>query len=122
MKYFTEDELKCTHCGKSGMDKDFMVRIEALREQLGFPFPVNSAYRCPEHPIEARKRIPGAHSTGQAIDIGVQGEKAHMLLDAALQAGFTGIGVSQKGSLGRFIHLDDLEGSSERPRPTVWSY
>lgn len=122
MKYFTEDELKCTHCGKSGMDKDFMIRIEALREQLGFPFPVNSAYRCPEHPIEARKSSPGAHSTGQAIDIGVQGEKAHMLLDAALQAGFTGIGVSQKGSLGRFIHLDDLEGSSERPRPTVWSY
>ena len=122
MKYFTEDELKCTHCGKSGMDKDFMVRIEALREQLGFPFPVNSAYRCPEHPIEERKSSPGAHSTGQAIDIGVQGEKAHMLLDAALQAGFTGIGVSQKGSLGRFIHLDDLEGSSERPRPTVWSY
>ena len=122
MKYFTEDELKCTHCGKSGMDKDFMVRIEALREQLGFPFPVNSAYRCPEHPIEARKSSPGAHSTGQAIDIGVQGEKAHMLLDAALQAGFTGIGVSQKGSLGRFIHLDDLEGASERPRPTVWSY
>ncbi len=122
MKYFTEDELKCTHCGKSGMDKDFMIRIEALREQLGFPFPVNSAYRCPEHPIEARKSSPGAHSTGQAIDIGVQGEKAHMLLDAALQAGFTGIGVSQKGSLGRFIHLDDLDGSSERPRPTVWSY
>jgi zinc D-Ala-D-Ala carboxypeptidase len=122
MKYFTEDELKCTHCGKSGMDKDFMVRIEALREQLGFPFPVNSAYRCPEHPIEARKSSPGAHSTGHAIDIGVQGEKAHMLLDAALQAGFTGIGVSQKGSLGRFIHLDDLEGSSARPRPTVWSY
>jgi uncharacterized protein YcbK (DUF882 family) len=122
MKYFTEDELKCTHCGKSGMDKDFMIRIEALREQLGFPFPVNSAYRCPEHPIEARKSSPGAHSTGHAIDIGVQGEKAHMLLDAALQAGFTGIGVSQKGSLGRFIHLDDLEDSSARPRPTVWSY
>jgi len=122
MKYFTEDELKCTHCGKSGMDKDFMVRIEALREQLGFPFPVNSAYRCPEHPIEARKSSPGAHSTGHAIDIGVQGEKAHMLLDAALQAGFTGIGVSQKGSLGRFIHLDDLKDSSARPRPTVWSY
>ena len=122
MKYFTEDELKCTHCGKSGMDKDFMVRIEALREQLGFPFPVNSAYRCPEHPIEARKSSPGAISIVHAIDIGVQGEKAHMLLDAALQAGFTGIGVSQKGSLGRFIHLDDLEGSSERPRPTVWSY
>ena len=27
----------------------------------------------------------------------------------------------QKGS-GRFIHLDTLENSEERPRPTVWSY
>ena len=99
-----------------------MVRIEALREQLGFPFPVNSAYRCPDHPIEARKSKAGAHSTGQAIDIGVRGEKAHILLDAALQAGFTGIGINQKGSNGRFIHLDDIENSPERPRPTVWSY
>ena len=104
------------------MDANFMVRIEALREQLGFPFPVNSAYRCPDHPIEARKSKAGAHSTGQAIDIGVRGEKAHILLDAALQAGFTGIGINQKGSNGRFIHLDDIENSPERPRPTVWSY
>ena len=87
MKYFTEDELKCSHCGKSGMDPNFMARIEALREQLGFPFPVNSAYRCPDHPIEARKSKAGAHSTGHAIDIGVRGEKAHTLLDAALEAG-----------------------------------
>ncbi len=122
MKYFTEDELKCSHCGKSGMDPNFMARIEALREQLGFPFPVNSAYRCPDHPIEARKSKAGAHSTGHAIDIGVRGEKAHTLLDAALEAGFTGIGINQKGSSGRFIHLDDIENSPERPRPTVWSY
>ncbi len=122
MKYFTEDELVCTHCGRSGMDETFMKRIDELRDQLGFPFPVNSAYRCPEHPIEARKSSAGAHSTGHAIDIGVQGEKAHMLLDAALQAGLTGIGINQKGSSGRFIHLDDIENSPERPRPTVWSY
>jgi len=87
MKYFTEDELKCSHCGGSGMNESFMNKIEALREQLGFPFPVNSAYRCPEHPIEAHKSSPGAHSTGHAIDIGVRGEQAHTLLYAALEAG-----------------------------------
>ena len=122
MKYFTADELKCSHCGKSRMNESFMNKIEALREQLGFPFPVNSAYRCPEHPIEARKSSPGAHSTGHAIDIGVRGEKAYMLLDAAVQAGLTGIGINQKGSSGRFIHLDDIEGSRTQPRPTIWSY
>ena len=122
MKYFTEEELVCSHCGESGMDSNFMKRIDALREELGFPFPVNSAYRCPEHPIEARKSSPGAHSTGHAIDIGVRGEQAHTLLYAALDAGFTGIGVSQNGSSGRFIHLDDIENSPSRPRPTVLSY
>lgn len=121
MKYFTEDELKCTHCGKSGMDADFMVKIETLRDQLGFPFPVNSAYRCPEHPIEARKSSPGAHSTGHAIDIGVRGKEAYRLLEAALDVGLTGIGINQKGG-SRFIHLDDIENSTDRPRPTIWSY
>mgnify|MGYP001266525960 CR=1 FL=1 len=121
MKYFTEDELVCTHCGKSGMDETFMNRVDTLRDQLGFPFPVNSAYRCPEHPIEARKSHAGVHSIGHAIDIGVRGEQAHMLLYAALEAGFTGIGINQKGN-SRFIHLDDIENSPKYPRPTVWSY
>jgi hypothetical protein len=38
-----------------------------------------------------------------------------------MKMGFSGIGVSQKGD-SRFIHLDDLEDSNERPRPWVWSY
>ena len=122
MKYFTEDELKCSHCGKSNIDENFMKKVEVLREQLCFPFPVNSGYRCPEHPIEARKKVPGAHATGHAIDIGVSGEKAYNLIEAAMKSGeFTGIGINQKGS-SRFIHLDDIENSPKRPRPWIWSY
>jgi zinc D-Ala-D-Ala carboxypeptidase len=122
MKYFTEDELKCSHCGKSNIDKNFMAKVEVLREQLGFPFPVNSGYRCPEHPIEARKKAPGAHATGHAIDIGVSGKQAYDLVESAMKSGeFTGIGINQKGG-SRFIHLDDIENSPERPRPWIWSY
>ena len=121
MKYFTLKELQCSHCGASGMDKEFMRKIEALREKLGFPFPVNSAYRCLEHPIEAIKRTPGSHSTGHAMDIGVFGTTAYRLLEAALGAGFTGIGIAQKGT-NRFIHLDDIEPKTDRPRPWIWSY
>ena len=79
---------------------------------------VTSGYRCPQHPIEAKKAAPGAHASGCAVDIGVEGQDAHRLLKLAFAAGFTGIGVQQKGS-GRFIHLDTLEGG---PRPNVWSY
>ena len=35
--------------------------------------------------------------------------------------GFTGIGVNQKGGA-RFLHLDTIESSPARPRPTIWSY
>jgi uncharacterized protein YcbK (DUF882 family) len=81
---------------------------------------VTSGYRHPTHPIEAAKAAPGAHSTGRAVDIAVQGADAVRLIALAIAEGFTGIGVQQKGS-GRFIHLDDLP-SGAFPRPTVWSY
>ena len=120
MKYFTEDELKCTHCGKGGMDADFMVKIETLREQLGFPFPVNSAYRCPEHPIEARKERLGAHTYGKAVDILANGENALEIIRVAQKHGIKRIGVQQKGG-GRFIHLDVCTEEEGFP-PAIWSY
>jgi len=120
-RYFTEYELKCSHCGEHKMDDDFMTKIEALRHELDFPFTVSSGYRCPEHPIEAAKKAPGAHASGRAIDIACKGDKAHRLLEAALRMGLSGIGVNQKGDY-RFIHLDDLENEEGRPRPWVWSY
>ena len=120
-KYFTEEELICRHCNEVGMNDEFMQKVDALREKMGFSFPVNSAYRCANHPIEARKASPGAHASGRAIDIGVRGEAAYKLLQGALEAGFTGIGISQKGG-SRFVHLDDLECSEGRPRPHIWSY
>ena len=127
-KYFTEAELACSHCNKQGINEQFMLKIESLREQLGFPFIVTSGYRCEQHPIEARKTAAGAHTTGRAIDIAVSGESAYKLISGALNvgttsqsAGFTGVGVNQKGH-SRFIHLDDIENSTTRPRPWVWSY
>ena len=120
-KYFTAAELKCSHCNKEGMNINFMKKIEALREELGFPFIVTSGYRCTKHPIEIEKYTVGAHTTGRAIDVSVYGENAYKLLSGALKAGFTGIGVNQKGD-SRFIHIDDIEESPERPRPWVWSY
>jgi len=121
LRYFKEEKLRCTHCGEAGMDMEFMQKVDELRHELGFPFIVTSAYRCPEHPIEFKKSSPGAHTTGMAIDIGVRGNEAYRLLQGALRAGFTGIGVNQKGS-SRFIHLDNIEHSGERPRPWIWSY
>lgn len=118
MRYFTEEELACQHCGKRNMDGDFMELMDSIRAMAGFPFVVTSGYRCPDHPIEANKSAPGAHTTGKAIDIAVKGHRALRLIELAQQAGIQRIGVNQKGN-GRFIHLDVCD---DRPSPAIWSY
>ena len=115
---FSEKEFACSHCGVNQMQPEFMAKLQALRTAYGKPMKITSGYRCAQHPIEARKIKAGAHASGCACDVGVDGQEAHRLLKLALVAGFTGIGVNQKTS-GRFIHLDTLE---EAPRPNVWSY
>jgi len=117
-KYFTRDELACSHCGEYKFDDDFLELLDTLREECGFPFPVSSGYRCPLHPIEAAKRHPGAHTTGRAVDIAVSHGQAYKLLEVAIAHGVPRIGVQQNGD-GRFIHLD---WDVTRPYPRVWSY
>lgn len=125
-KHFTRAEFRCrgTDCcgGSNLIADDFVDMLDLLRDDCGFPFPITSGYRCPVH--NARVSSTGAagpHTTGRAADIAVSRERAYKVLQLALQMGFTGIGVQQRGG-GRFIHLDTLENGPGRPRPVVWSY
>ena len=111
---FSERELKCSHTGACEMVPEFMDRLQALRDALGVPLKINSAYRDPTHPAEARKPQPGIHSMGRAVDIKADGNLAYRILATAPALGFTGIGVDAT-----FIHLDDWDGG---PRPNVWTY
>lgn len=98
-----------------------MDMLTKLRVAYAKPMRVTSAYRHPTHPIEAKKPKGGTHTTGRAVDIAVDRGEAYELLGLALEIGFTGIGVQQKGN-GRFLHLDNLESESGFVRPTIWSY
>ncbi len=120
-KYFKESEFVCSHTGDVAMQQPFLDQLNVLRETYGKPLRITSGYRHPTHPIEAKKKTPGAHTTGQAVDLAVSRGDAYNLLVIALNMGFTGIGIAQKGN-GRFIHLDTLTASSAHPRPTIWSY
>lgn len=118
---FSESEFKCSHTGECKMHAGFMDRLQKLRTLYGKPLSISSGYRSASHPIEARKAKPGAHNTGRAADIAIDRGEAYELLKLALDCGFTGIGVQQKGE-GRFLHLDDLPPGGSHLRPTIWSY
>lgn len=120
-RYFTRAELQCRCCGEVRMHPEFMRKLVELRDRAGFPFPVTSAYRCPRHNSRVSSTgATGPHTTGRAIDIAVSRERALWIVSTAVEYGFTGIGVHQRGD-GRFIHLDDLK-YPDYPRPSVWSY
>ena len=113
---FTREEFTCRcGCGRNEMKPEFLERFQALRSVYGKPMVVPSGYRCQQHPVEAAKAQPGMHTMGLAADVGISGAEAVTLLRLALDAGFKGIGVNQKGD-GRFLHLDLRES------PTIWSY
>lgn len=118
---FSAKEFACQHCGKEGIDERLIILLQIIRHDAQFPFIISSGYRCVEHPIEKKKKTPGTHAEGIAVDISCSGTKAHKLLSLVMQRKLPGIGIKQKGN-GRFIHIDISEEKQNRPRPHIWSY
>ena len=92
--------------------------LHQLREVYGYPIKLTSTYRSPDHPIEAKKSKPGEHAYGAAVDIAcVGGEATFKLVKAAIEVGFTRIGISRKNN---FVHVGiGYEGA---PPITIWTY
>ncbi|WP_295802155.1 D-Ala-D-Ala carboxypeptidase family metallohydrolase [uncultured Microbulbifer sp.] len=117
--YFSNDELKCSCCGENKFNDNTLRRLIAVREQVG-PMVISSGFRCEAY--NTAKGYTQTHATGQAVDVRIAGGDALRVVGMAIRAGFTGVGVSQKGDwAGRFIHLDDLT-ADQAPRPAMWSY
>ena len=120
-EHFSRKELQCKYSGQCEMNPDFLARVEELRIAFGKPLRVSSGYRSADHPVKRvkteRGKSTGYHTRGEALDFLVHGEDAHRLLKLAIDLGFKGIGISQKGHFNsRFIHLD------HRSEPAMWSY
>ena len=133
-QYFTVEELSC-HCGQceygpDQMAPELMTKLVAIRRHLGFPIPLSSSIRCPEHNAAVSTTgLNGPHTTGKAVDTRLSGKKAVKFTKACFDFGLItedrgGLGVSQKGDHGkRFLHVDILKDSeTPGPRPWVWSY
>lgn len=119
---FSQAEMTCKSTGECKMDPAFMDRLQALRKRFGGPLKITSGYRSPAYNrMISDTGEDGPHTTGRAVDIAIMGGEALELIGLAVEMGFTGIGVKQKGE-GRFLHLDDLPVAPNRPRPWIWSY
>ena len=98
-KNFSESELACSCCGKNEMTQETVDALQALRESIGKPRRLSSAYRCPKHNSKVSSTgKSGPHTTGMAIDIVCSGKDAWELLSFAMIRSkvWKGIGVSQK--------------------------
>ena len=120
---FSSKELSCSCCGKNEFNKETLVSLQRLRDTIGKPISLSSAYRCPTHndSISSTGK-EGPHTTGKAVDIVCSGKFAHEILGIVMirSSIWKGIGISQKGKhTSRFIHLDTIDSDM---RPWVWSY
>ena len=114
MKYFTESKFN----EFEKMDSKLLEKLDQLREAYGYPIKLTSTYRSPDHPIEAKKAKPGEHAYGAAVDIAcVGGEATFKLVKAAIEVGFTRIGISRKNN---FVHVGI--GYDGAPPITIWTY
>jgi|TARA_R110002020_G_scaffold87830_5_gene216189 zinc D-Ala-D-Ala carboxypeptidase len=119
---FSFSELACRETGECVVDEVLVDCLQRLRDKVG-PVTVTSGYRSSAHSVERAKERPGTHAMGLAVDVACAGKEAFAVLQTALDVGFTGIGVSQKGE-NRFLHLDIVTHLDDFPatRPSVWSY
>ena len=118
-KYFTEDELRCKcGCGKADMDSWFMDLLEEIREEVGEPFIVTSAYRCPEYNNKVSSTgLGGPHTTGRAIDIKANSSLKYKISIASYKEGITRFGIGKS-----FIHIDNLKEVDLFTEEVIWTY
>jgi uncharacterized protein YcbK (DUF882 family) len=113
---FRASEFACKHCGRIGVQYRLVELLQALRDKLG-PITITSGYRCPQHPVEARKGKPGRHAEGIAADIA---GPTPATVWAALKdfPEFTGVGIAIHQ---RYVHLD-IRGGVPKGGRVVWAY
>ena len=114
MKHFKKEEFN----NFEKMDGKLLTMLDELRDKLGRPVKINSSYRPPDHPIEKKKKRPGEHTYGAAVDIrSVGGKETFETVKTAIEVGFTRIGINRKKN---FVHLGI--GYPDAAPLSIWTY
>lgn len=109
-KHFKDSEFNCPCCGLN-LEKNGIKRIaDEIREHFGKPAIITSGTRCVKHNKEVGGVAGSYHTTGNAIDIVVQGVSANEVLAYCKtivnsgRARYTYGGTTQ---MGQAVHIDD---------------
>ena len=100
---FSPAEIACRGTGSLRVHDEALDKLQALRDRLGKPLIVRSAYRSPEH----NRRVGGApaskHMEGTAFDIAMANHDPEAFAAAARAVGFQGFGTYPRSG---FMHID----------------
>lgn len=100
---FSPAEIACRGTGTIRIHEEALNRLQALRNRLGKPLIVNSAYRSPTHNRAVGGAPASKHMLGTAFDIAMANHDPVAFEAAARAEGFLGFGTYPRSG---FMHID----------------
>ena len=102
-KNFSPAEIACRGTGQLKLHPDALDKLQALRDRLGKPLILRSAYRSSEHNRAVGGAKASKHMDGTAFDIAMSNHDPAVFEAAAREVGFLGFGFYPRSG---FIHVD----------------
>lgn len=102
-KNFSPAEIACRGTGQLKLHPEAMDKLQALRDRLGKPLIVRSAYRSTEHNRAVGGAKASKHMQGTAFDISMANHDPVAFEAAAREVGFLGFGYYPRSG---FMHID----------------
>ena len=100
---FSAAEIACRGTGAIKINTEAMDKLQTLRDRLGKPLIICSAYRSPEHNRAVGGAPASKHMLGTAFDIAMSDHDPVAFAEAARAVGFLGFGTYPRSG---FMHID----------------
>ena len=102
-KNFAPAEIACRGTGQLKLHPEAMDKLQALRDRLGKPLIIRSAYRSPDHNRAVGGAPRSKHMDGTAFDIAMAHHDPVAFEATAREVGFLGFGYYPRSG---FMHID----------------
>src|SRR5690606_19816920 len=102
-KNFSPAEIACRGSGSLRLNEEALEKLQALRDRLGKPLIVRSAYRSPAHNRAVGGAPRSKHLNGTAFVIAMANHDPVAFEAAACAVGFLGFGFYPRSG---FMHID----------------